>query len=225
MVKLVQYFSRAAWAACTAEHIASRLDRACGKRGRAVLIAAGGTTPAKVYSELGRQRLDWEQVTITLSDERWVEETSGRSNLAMLKASLGDDAASRSHIVPVHAHGITAAEGAERLGRRVAELRPADVCVLGMGGDMHTASLFPGMKQLASALSERAPNAMAVQMPVTGEARVTLTRPALRSAAHILLLITGEAKRRALERALGADSPVTAPVSQFLDRATVHYCE
>ena len=216
MAKLVQYFNSAAWASCAAEHIASLLDRACVKRGRAVLIAAGGTTPAKVYSELGKQRLDWERVAITLSDERWVAETSGRSNLAMLKTSLGGDAASRSHILPVHAHGITAAEGPARLGRRVAELRPADVCVLGMGGDMHTASLFPGMTQLASAMSESAPNAMAVREPATGEARVTLTRPALQSAAHILLLIKGKAKRRTLERACETDSAEQAPVSPFL---------
>ncbi len=225
MAKLVRYFRRDTWAACAAEQIASRLERACAKRGKAVLIAAGGTTPAKVYSELGKQRLDWERVAIALSDERWVAETSGRSNLAMLKASLGTAAASRAHILSVHAQGITAAQGAARLGRRFADLQPADVCVLGMGADMHTASLFPGMKQLALALDENAPNAMAVQMPATGERRVTLTRPALQSAAHILLLITGEAKRGALDRALAADRAETAPVSPFLSRATVHYCE
>lgn len=190
-----------------------------------MLIAAGGTTPAQVYSELGKQKLDWERVAITLSDERWVAETSSRSNLAMLKASLGADAASQALILSVYAHGITAAQGAARLGRRLADLRPADVCVLGMGADMHTASLFPGMKQLALAQNENAPNAMVVQMPATGETRVTLTRPVLQGATHILLLLTGEEKRGALDRAFAADSPETAPVSQFLDRATVHYCQ
>ena len=225
MAKLVRYSCSDTWAACAAEHIASRLEQACGKRGKAVLIAAGGTTPAKVYSELAKQNLDWGRVTVTLSDERWVAETSSRSNLAMLKASLGTDAALRANILSVHSPGITAAQGAARLGRRFAELQPADVCVLGMGADMHTASLFPGMKRLAIALNENAPNAMVVQMPATGETRITLTRPALQSATHILLLTTGEAKRVALDRAIAAGSPETAPVSLFLDRATVHHCE
>ena len=190
-----------------------------------MLIAAGGTTPAQVYCELGRQKLDWERVVVTLSDERWVAETSDRSNLAMIKSGLGADAVSRARILPIYAPGITAAQGAARLDRRLSELPPADACVLGMGADMHTASLFPDMPQLELAMDKDAPHAMAVQMPATGELRVTLTRPALHNAAHILLLTAGAEKRSALDRAISSGCPITAPVSQFLGRATVHHWE
>jgi 6-phosphogluconolactonase len=108
----------------------------------------------------------------------------------------------------------------------VAAALPIDVAVLGMGTDMHTASLFPGAPELADALAEDAPEILEVHPPGQPEARLTLTARVLRAASVIHILITGADKLAALEQAL-ADGPVAeAPVRAVLTApapVTVHY--
>ena len=102
----------------------------------------------------------------------------------------------------------------------ILERLPLDVCVLGMGDDMHTASLFPGSPELARALApEDGTPVMAVTAPGAPEPRVTLTAPVLAGAVHVYLLIKGAAKRAALERALATGDPNIAPIRAVLDAA------
>ena len=101
---------------------------------------------------------------------------------------------------------------------------PISVLLLGMGADMHTASLFPGADRLAEALAADAPILLPMRAEAAGEPRVTLTAPVLRGAMNIHILITGTEKRDALERALTL-TPEEAPVRAVLDNATVHWAE
>ena len=111
---------------------------------------------------------------------------------------------------------------------RVVAVLPIDVLVLGMGADMHTASLFPGAPDLAAALADDAPSLVIVHPPSQPEARVTLSAPTLRGASVIHILITGPDKAAALAAAL-ADGPVeAAPVRAALTApcpVTVHYAD
>jgi 6-phosphogluconolactonase len=100
---------------------------------------------------------------------------------------------------------------------------PISVLLLGMGEDMHTASLFPGADQLDLALSDAAPPLVAMRAPGAPEPRVTLSAPVLRDAMKTHVLIVGAAKKAALERA-GTPGPVKeAPVRAVLGNAMVHW--
>jgi 6-phosphogluconolactonase len=104
------------------------------------------------------------------------------------------------------------ASGPEPVLARVVEslevLWPLDVCVLGMGTDGHTASLFPAADRLDEALDPDCPApVLALRAPGAPEPRVTLTAPVLNEAARIYLLITGGDKRAVLARAL-EDGPI-----------------
>jgi 6-phosphogluconolactonase len=101
---------------------------------------------------------------------------------------------------------------------------PLSVLLLGMGADMHTASLFPGADALEAALDDHAPPLMAMRAENAGEPRVTLTAPVLKAAMSTHIVITGAEKRAAIERAAQLP-PQEAPVRAVLGQAKIHWAE
>ena len=207
--------SRDALAEEIAAAVAELLRAALAERGRASLAVPGGTTPGPFLSILTNSDLDWSKVTVTLTDERQVPVTDERSNHRLLRETLFQGPASAARFVPLY--GAAPDEDLEGVSKALSEaVLPLDVCVLGMGSDLHTASLFPGGEGLAEALDDGAPPVMAMRAPGATEPRITLTAPVLRGAAALFLLITGEAKAVALEKALAAGAVSEAPVRAVL---------
>jgi 6-phosphogluconolactonase len=222
-MKLQVYPSREGLMQGLAAGIAAEL-RAALAHGPATLSVPGGTTPGPVFDLLSGEDLDWARVAVVLNDERWVGEDSPRSNTRLLRERLLKGQAAAAKLVPLHAPVATPEEGLAALSAGIAPHLPISVLLLGMGGDMHTASLFPGADRLTEALAPDAPVLMALRAEAAGEPRITLTARVLTAARHIHILITGADKRAALERAL--QLPVLeAPVGVVLDRATVHWAE
>ena len=221
-MNLIEYPDRELMMLALADKVASQLRRALEVEERVTLCVPGGTTPGPVFDILSGLDLDWARVWVMLNDERWVDETSPRSNTALLRNRLLRGAAALAHLVPLYAPAATPEERLEELSHGVRSALPLTVLMLGMGADMHTASLFPGADRLAEALAPDAPPVMALRAEAAGEPRITLTAPVLRAAMHCHLLITGAEKRAALERA--AILPETeAPVRIVLSNATIHW--
>jgi 6-phosphogluconolactonase len=200
------------------------LSEALNAAGTASLSVPGGTTPGPVFDILSGVALDWANVAVFLNDERWVNEDSPRSNTRLLKEHLLRDKAAAAQLVPLYAEAATPEEQLEALSEGLAPHLPITVLLLGMGADMHTASLFPGADLLAQALAPNAPVLMALRADAAGEPRITLTAPALAGAQNIHILITGSEKREALARATQLPA-LEAPVRVVLDNATVHWAE
>lgn len=207
-----------------ADRIASELSQAVHHDGHATLSVPGGTTPGPVFDILSGVDLDWGKVAVVLNDERWVPEDSPRSNTRLLRERLLLGKAATATLVPMYAPTETPEESLAALGAGIAAHLPITVLLLGMGADMHTASLFPGADLLAQALANDAPPVMALRAEAAGEPRITLTAPVLRGAMHTHILITGADKRAALERAAHLPA-LDAPVRAVLDHATVHWAE
>ncbi|PYF09972.1 6-phosphogluconolactonase [Rhodobacter viridis] len=221
-MNLIEYPDRELMMLALADKVASQLRRALEVEERVTLCVPGGTTPGPVFDILSGLDLDWARVWVLLNDERWVDETNPRSNTALLRNRLLRGAAALAHLVPLYAPSETPEERLDELSEGVRAALPLTVLMLGMGADMHTASLFPGADHLAEALAHDAPPVMALRSDAAGEPRITLTAPVLRSAMHCHLLITGAEKRAALERA--ASLPETeAPVRIVLSNATIHW--
>jgi 6-phosphogluconolactonase len=207
-----------------ANKIAGQLGDVLRQKGQASLSVPGGTTPGPVFDMLSATTLDWANVAVFLNDERWVDEDSPRSNTRLLRQRLLQDNAAAAQLIPLFAPTDTPEESMDALSDGIAPHLPISVLLLGMGADMHTASLFPGADRLEEALSADAPNLLPMRADGAGEPRITLTAPVLQGAQHIHILITGADKREALERA--ASLPVTqAPVRCVLDDATIHWAE
>jgi len=190
--------------------------------GRASLSVPGGTTPGPLFDLLSAADLDWPQVAVMLNDERWVPEGNPRSNTALLRQRLLTGRAAAAQLVPLYAPTDTPEESLPALTEGILAHLPLSVLVLGMGEDMHTASLFPGGDLLDLALSPDAPPLLPLRATGAAEPRLTLTAPVLRGALHVHVLILGPAKRAALERA--ATLPAAqAPIRTVLDTATIHW--
>ena len=207
-----------------AKLLAEGLVAAIAERGHASLSVPGGTTPGPVFDILSQMPLDWAKVAVFLNDERWVGEDSPRSNTGLLRARLLCGPAAKAKLVPLYAPSTQPEDQLTALAEGLAPHLPVSVLLLGMGADMHTASLFPGADLLTQALAADAPPLMALRAEAAGEPRVTLTAPVLQAAEAIHILITGAEKRAAIERARDLP-PEQAPIRAVLDNATVHWAE
>jgi len=204
--------------------IAGQLADFLRREGKATLSVPGGTTPGPIFDTLSGVDLDWANVAVVLNDERWVPESSERSNTRLLRERLLRGRAAQARLVPLYAPAEEPEEMLAALEDGLKPYLPISVLLLGMGTDMHTASLFPGADRLEEALSASAPILLPMRAEAAGEPRITLTAPVLREAFNIHILITGAEKREALERAMGL-TPMEAPVRAVLDNATVHWAE
>ncbi|WP_045389626.1 6-phosphogluconolactonase [Falsirhodobacter sp. alg1] len=207
-----------------ANKIASELADFLRREGKATLCVPGGTTPGPIFDTLSGVDLDWENVTVFLNDERWVPEDNARSNTRLIKQRLLTGKAAGAKYVPLYSDEGTPEEALGGLSEGLAPHLPISVLLLGMGNDMHTASLFPGADRLEEALSDKAPLLLPMRAQAADEPRITLTAKPLKEAFSTHLLITGAEKRAALERAEKL-SPVDAPIRAVWPNLSVHWAE
>jgi 6-phosphogluconolactonase len=208
--------SREALAQLCADYIAAELRGAVQLNGKASFVATGGSTPAACYALLAKEALDWRKISITLSDERWVDVKSDQSNERMLHQTLLTGDAAYARFTPLKGRRGGVEDGAKTAERAIAGMLPFDVTLLGMGDDGHIASLFPGSSALTEGLdpnSDRLAVGVAPGAPAPDLPRVSLTLAALLQSRQIVLLITGEAKRAIIA------SPEGKPVGALLANA------
>ncbi|MCY4168545.1 MAG: 6-phosphogluconolactonase [Rhodobacter sp.] len=224
-MRFVEYPSREAMAAEVADRVAGDLRAALSDHGSASLAVPGGNTPGPVFDLLSETELDWKGITVLPTDERWVPETSEFSNSRMIRQRLLVGRASEAAFVPVYSDGGHIRDRIEFLDGETRNHLPLSVLVIGMGTDMHTASLFPGSEGLERAMAEVAPAYLPIRQHGAGSVarRVSLTRHVLSGAIKKHLLIVGRGKLDALERAKEAREPILAPVKAVLPDATVHW--
>ena len=179
------------------------------------IVVTGGRTPGHAYDQLAATDLDWSRVTITLSDERFVDPTSDESNERLVRRRLLQSHAAAAKFVPLKGHGATPSDDAKAADPAVRALAPFDVVMLGMGDDGHIGSLFPSTPHVAALLSPTTPAAVVgidVAAITPFVPRISLTGRMLLDAKLILALISGDAKRAVVERVL-KDPEFAPPIS------------
>ena len=201
-------------ATAAADAIAGRLSGPGPKR----LMVTGGRGPGPVYDRLADAELDWANVTVTLSDDRFVPLAAPESNEAMVRARLLQRRAAAARLVPLNGSEPTPAAAAAAIEPAIRALLPFDAALLGMGPDGHIASLYASSVGVAAALDPDGERlAVGVQSPGWEPyvPRVSLTGRALFDAGLIVLLVGGEQKRRVIEQVL-ADDAFAPPVSALI---------
>lgn len=219
-MQLIEHIDAARLAEGLAFVIGQAIDQALLERDRAVLALAGGKTPLPAYRKLAEQRRDWSKVTVLPTDERWVDAGHPlRNDDEIADAMQAANGLNLCRLVPAKAEYPPLAALASQ---HLAELNyPFDLVLLGMGGDAHTASLFPGAEGLAAAMDLRAEDDAFVVTPdpLPPEAphpRITVGRRRLLNARQHIIAITGAVKREVLFDANSRQQPERQPISAFL---------
>ena len=189
-----------------AERLVEVATQAIKERGVFSLALSGGSTPKALYKLLASDeyvsRIDWSKVVIVFGDERAVEPGDALSNWRMASESLLDHVP----LKPENVHRMRGElsdlnQAAKEYGLLIQELGTTlDVCLLGMGPDGHTASLFPH----SPALDERKHRCVSTP-PASLEPfvpRLTLTYRVLDAARHVWILCEGAGKAQRLRQVL-----------------------
>ncbi|MBU6453183.1 MAG: 6-phosphogluconolactonase [Cyanobacteria bacterium REEB67] len=185
------------------------------------IALAGGNTPRGLYSNLARLPegvFPWNKTYLFLGDERCVAHDNGDSNYKMISESLLSRISIPStNVFPTinqQKDPVESARRYEQAIRRFFKLEDGDhqgvgsggsgwprfsLVLLGLGGDGHTASLFPG----SPALSEDKRFFVANQFEDAATnrtiERLTLTKNVIASAYKVFFLVAGENKATVLE--------------------------
>ncbi|OFX08796.1 MAG: 6-phosphogluconolactonase [Alphaproteobacteria bacterium RIFOXYD12_FULL_60_8] len=217
MTETKNFSSLADAAQKVADDMAAALKAAIEARGQASCVVTGGRSPKAVFPLLAKADLDWSKVTITLSDERWVETIHHDSNEKLVRDYLLTDKAADATFVGLKTAETNAPAAQKAVHERIKALsRPFDAVFLGMGEDGHIASLFPKNPCLkAGGL------AVASQASHHPHWRMSLTGLALLDSRRIFLLISGETKRAVLRNAGLSRDIAELPVRMILQQDRV----
>jgi 6-phosphogluconolactonase len=192
-----------------------------------IVLTGGGTGIAvleQLRASVARDAVDWGRVEFYWGDERFLPPGDPERNETQARAALLDHVpVDQASVFPMGADTGTGPAGAEAAAEAYAEIpsraaRPEDhgpvptfdVLMLGMGGEGHTASVFPH----SPAVYETERTVVAVHgCPKPPPTRVSLTLPAIRRAAEVWIMTTGEEKAAAVAMALGGAGEVAIPVA------------
>jgi 6-phosphogluconolactonase len=180
------------------------------------IALSGGSTPRAAYERVAGMDVDWSGATLWFGDERSVPPDDERSNFGMVRAALLDRLSGPAPVVRriegERDHHEAAADYERALRQTFGEGVPRlDLILLGLGPDVHTASLFPGQP----ALDEHERPAVGVDEAGMDPRvpRVTLTLPTINGARAVAFLVAGEDKADAVARAFAGPPSHAAPAS------------
>lgn len=226
-------------AAAVAARLVTRLADLQAAQGTASLVLTGGGTGTAVLDQLrrspARDAVDWSRVDIYWGDERFVPaDSDDRNEKAAREALLNHVPVDEKR---VHAMAPSGGEfgddvdaAADAYARVLAEqARPEDhgdvpsfdIMLLGLGGEGHTASVFPE----SPAVHETERSVVAVRdCPKPPPTRISLTLPAIRRSHEVWLLTAGEEKADAVALALSGAGEVQLPVAGARGRRRTLWC-
>jgi 6-phosphogluconolactonase len=208
--RMIEFESKAALEQALAQAIAAALKEAIAAKGEATLLLSGGSTPSGVYALLSQAELPWEQVKVGLVDERFVSHSSSFSNFKLIGETLLQNKAKAATLVSMVSDESDYEGNLRQIEDAYRIFTDTDVCLLGMGPDGHTASIFPN--DAASAAANTATSCLLsnTNAPAEPTQRITCNGPLLRRSKHLFLMITGTQKKEILAQSEQLQLPIAA---------------
>lgn len=205
-----------------ADEVSDRLRKSIQDQGQASLVLSGGRTPMGFFHQLSQQVLNWSKVTVTLADERWVDNDHNDSNEKLVKENLLINEAYSAKFLSLKNSAETAVAGEAELEAELSKYGQFTVVILGMGDDGHTASLFPGAEALPAGLAlDSGRSCIAVTPTTAPHERISMTLPRLLNTERLIVHISGQNKQKVLEQANAGDNVEELPIRAILQQTQV----
>lgn len=197
MLERRQYENINELSTAVANFAADRLCKALQQNDIASLVIPGGNTPKFYLPALARLPVNWQNVIITLSDERWVDTHSQDSNEFLVRSCFLNYMDSEARFISLKTTHDHPSLALLTINDRLSQLSlPIDLTILGLGEDGHIASLFSDQSTKSSSHS-----LCEVSVPpIAPSIRISLSFSLLASSHHIIIVVTGQNKRKRLEQ-------------------------
>jgi len=190
-----------------ADELLKVLAESIEKYGNATLLLSGGSTPKGLFKKLSERKFPWENITIGLVDERFVNNTSEYSNEKLIRETLLQNEAKEATFIPMVYDDLDEINNLELAQKAYEKLERLDAVILGMGDDGHTASIFPNdtESEIAVNTPELIVSTKAPNFPTN---RITCSLKFLQGSKRTFLFFTGEHKLQVLNESNAKKYPI-----------------
>jgi 6-phosphogluconolactonase len=209
-----------------AAQIAAQLEIGIQKNGEAHLLVSGGTSPIGMFHLLSLKKIDWQKVTIGLVDERFISTENVASNERLVKENLLLNEAEKANFISM----IYALED-EKQNLEISNAhyklfhQNIDACVLGMGEDGHTASLFPKDSASEKNLISEEIGLVSTLAPHEPKHRISCSKAFILKSDAIYIMMIGETKKAVLQQASTQKLPIDSIISAVNKKVNIYYSE
>ncbi len=180
-------------------------------------IIPGGSTPKQFLNLLSNKINDWSDTYFILSDERLINDNQISNEYMVYKELLSAiNASKRPTLIKYNRSDDQA--GVEKIIKN----RIPILTILGLGSDVHTASLFPGNEEI---INENENICLKVKNSWENFYRVSLSFSYLMKSNQIIILANGIDKAKALKECLhGNYNPIKYPAQYIFQnyKNTIH---
>ncbi len=174
------------------------------------IALSGGSSPAGLYKKMAEMDVDWNRICFFMVDERKIRLEHKDSNFKMIKETLLSRIdIPRKNVYPVNVSYRKVEDSALEYEERIKNFfnnAPVvfDLMILGIGPDGHTASLFPGRKELHESkrivIPALAPDRFSIKE------RITMTLPVLNQTKERIFVVSGKERARIIKGVIKEDS-------------------
>lgn len=199
--------------ASLATEITNKLSQIIKSKNHATLAVSGGKSPIALFTAMSHCDIEWEKVTITLVDERFLSTDHEDSNENLVRKNLLINFAEKAFFIGL----VTTRNIVSSAANANLQVKDIDVAILGMGEDGHTASIFPCCAELTNIIDTNlTTERYVISNPKTANhQRIGLSLNGILQIPNLYLSINGDKKMNIINQA-SQETSLSYPISYVL---------